>query len=183
MDLNLLKRAFYYGQSLLQNLVRGHLQNVRQLYRYGARREDCFIIAAREGHMHLLQFFLNAGFNVHAKNELALRVAARGGHLQVVEFLLRHGANLHAEGELAFRWAAMNGHLHVVQHLHQCGAQNIGLALRWAAANGHLHIIVYLHQFGGADLNAENNVALRLACRGRYSEVIKYLYSAVYNVA
>jgi len=60
---------------------------------------------------------LNAGANVHAKDNYALRLASINGHERIVELLLNAGANVHAIDNYALRVASTNGHERVVELL------------------------------------------------------------------
>lgn len=203
MEQCLVERAFHYTQTLPDCIARGKTRAALFLYRQGARCENCLAIAAREnrlelveffitrgydkhtalrwasqrGHMRIIDYLWRAGANIHVNNDLPLRVAARGGFLPAVQFLVSKGANIHAEQDMALRWAASFGHLSVVEYLYGLDhPRQVGAALQLAAANGHLEVVMFLHQIGGADIDADNSAALRLACRGNYIRVIKYLY-------
>ena len=60
---------------------------------------------------------IQAGADVHAYDDEALRWASEKGHLPVVEFLVKAGADVHAYDDDALRWASERGHLAVVKFL------------------------------------------------------------------
>ena len=58
--------------------------------------------AAREGIEDVIRFWVNAGADVNAKNEIketALFGAAKGGHFKVVDFLLEKGIDANAKNK------------------------------------------------------------------------------------
>ena len=73
--------------------------------------------ASQDGHLPVVEVLVTAGANVHAVDDQALRFASERGHLPVVEFLVKAGANVHADNDSALRWASASGHLAVVQFL------------------------------------------------------------------
>jgi hypothetical protein len=62
---------------------------------------------------------LQAGANVHAREDIALRFASMHGHVAFVECLLKVGANVHAQEDMALQVASENGHVAVVKLLKQ----------------------------------------------------------------
>jgi hypothetical protein len=60
---------------------------------------------------------LNAGANVHARNDEALRMASYNGHTDVVKLLLDAGADVHANNDLALRYAIEKKRADVVKVL------------------------------------------------------------------
>ena len=73
--------------------------------------------ASKYGHLPVVEVLVKAGADVNAAHDLALRWASRYGHLAVVEFLVKAGANVHADNDYALRWASKYGHLPVVEFL------------------------------------------------------------------
>lgn len=69
-----------------------------------------FVSAARTGQTDVVQVLLDAGVDVHAQDDLALRMAALSGQTEMVRLLLEHGADVHAKGATAFLVADENGH-------------------------------------------------------------------------
>jgi ankyrin repeat protein len=64
-----------------------------------------------------VQYLIEKGADVRARNDEALRNAAENGHLAVVQYLIEKGANVRARDDEALREAAHNGHKDVVQYL------------------------------------------------------------------
>ena len=79
--------------------------------------------AAMSGHTAVVVTLVEAGANVHARNDIALRFAAMYGYTATVEALLDAGADVHAgKDDIALREAARNGHTATVELLLARGA-------------------------------------------------------------
>lgn len=81
------------------------------------------MVAARRGNLTIIQYLLEKGGDLHAKNihrENAIVLAAENGQLEVIEFLDKKNADLMAvndKGENALMLAARNGHIDTVNYL------------------------------------------------------------------
>ena len=73
--------------------------------------------AADSGDLARVKLLVEAGADIHAKDDRALRLASNYGHLEVVKYLVGCGANIHAWDDGALRGASRNGHLEVVEYL------------------------------------------------------------------
>lgn len=80
---------------------------------------ELLVRAAENGKVDNLRHLLQAGADVHAKDEKALRWAAREGHLEIVKILLQAGADVHANKDQALCWAARYGRAETVRFLLQ----------------------------------------------------------------
>ena len=69
-----------------------------------------FAVAARNGQADVVVPLLQAGVDIHAGEDLALRGAAEFGQTEMVRFLLEHGADLHAKNDQALLLADARGH-------------------------------------------------------------------------
>jgi ankyrin repeat protein len=76
-----------------------------------------FLNASESGHTEVVHLLLNAGANVHAINNYAIRLASSNGYTGVVQLLLNVGAKVHAGDDEAIRWARRNGHTEIVHLL------------------------------------------------------------------
>jgi len=129
----------------------------------------------------VMQDLLDAGADVHADEDYALRRAAADGHADCVRLLLDAGADVHAGEDLALRWAAWNGHADCVRLLLDAGADvhaDADLALRWAAESGHADCVRLLLD-AGADVHAGQDNALRWAARNNRADCVKMLQEHV----
>ena len=105
--------------------------------RKGENLDKLLIQAASDGHTDTVKLLLDAGANVHAENDQALRWAASDGHTDTVKLLLDAGANVHACDDDALRLAAFDSYTDTVKLLLDAGANahaNYDEALRLAAS-------------------------------------------------
>ena len=79
-------------------------------------------LAGRDGHTRTVKALLQAGANVHALDDEALRTAAWWGRTDAVKALLEGGANVHAKHDEALRWAEEEKHLDTVKLLREWAA-------------------------------------------------------------
>ena len=61
-----------------------------------------------------MRLLLDAGADVRALSNEALRLAAECGHTEIVRMLLDAGADVHAMDDVALRWATEAGHQSIV---------------------------------------------------------------------
>jgi len=74
------------------------------------------------GHLELVKYVVDAGANVHAKNNIALLWSVEYGHLEIIKYLISVGADIHARDEFALRWSAECMNLNLVKYLVCVGA-------------------------------------------------------------
>ena len=98
------------------------------------------------GHLRIINFLNENGFDIHCDNEEALRNACHWGHLIIVKYLIENGANIHAMNDEAF-----------------CGA-----------CEGHLDIAMYLVK-NGANINANHNYAFKIATKNNHTKIVNFL--------
>jgi ankyrin repeat protein len=63
---------------------------------------------ARKGHTEGVQAALDAGADIHALKDAALRLAVYWRRRETAEFLLENGADVHAQSDQAMRRARIN---------------------------------------------------------------------------
>ena len=80
-------------------------------------REEELCKAADSGDLARVKLLVEAGADIHAKDDQALRRASEYGHLEVVKYLVGRGADIHALDDWALRRASEYGHLEVVEYL------------------------------------------------------------------
>ena len=78
---------------------------------------DALINASENGHTETVKVFLEAGANVHALDDWALRWTSYNGHTETVKVLLEAGADVHALDDWALYYASENGHTETVKVL------------------------------------------------------------------
>jgi ankyrin repeat protein len=81
------------------------------------RIDEDFLSDGLNGRKEVVQLLLNAGADVHAEDDLAIRLASVRGHTEVVQLLLNAGADVHARNDEAIRLASKWGRTEVVQLL------------------------------------------------------------------
>ena len=125
---------------------------------------------------------LEAGANVHADDDAALRWSSENGRAEVVRLLLQAGANVHTLDDAALRSASENGHAEVVRLLLKAGANvHADYALGWSSYKGHTEV-VHLLLNAGANVHASDDYALRWASVQGHTEVVRLLLQAGANV-
>ena len=68
-----------------------------------------FLLAARNGDIFVMKKHLDAGIDIHAFDDLALRLTVKFNHSKATTFLLARGANIHAVYDAELRDAALKG--------------------------------------------------------------------------
>ncbi len=145
---------------------------------------EALLMAVRTNRLDVTEYLLNNGAppgaagsipaDIHVRNDEALYLAAEKGYLEMVILLIENGADIHAMNDKALQIAAASNHLNVVKYLVENGADihaNNNKALGSAAKFGSLDTVKYLVE-NGAEIDDK---VLKLATKGGYSEVVKYL--------
>ncbi|KAE9161373.1 hypothetical protein PF004_g30843 [Phytophthora fragariae] len=145
--------------------------------------------AARAGELERVKALVEQDTNADKDN--ALRWAAREGSLDVVQYLVEHGAVVNAKdylGDTALMRAAEGGHTTVVQFLTDgCKAdvkasnKNGYTALVWAARCGQDEVVRYLAERRGVEVDARDKngyTALMKVCKGGNIKVLRALAAA-----
>lgn len=127
---------------------------------------DFVLAAAKNGHLAVLEVFLEAGYALDNKrrgyrNKTPLYVAVNQGNTKLVEYLLDKGAKPSCDDEPSLTSAARKGHLETVKLLLKRGADPKGhslgrSALSCAAGEGHLKVVEVLLEHG-ADLDLDTD--------------------------
>ncbi|KAE9122499.1 hypothetical protein PF006_g17638, partial [Phytophthora fragariae] len=145
--------------------------------------------AARAGELERVKALVEQDTNADKDN--ALRWAAREGSLDVIQYLVEHGAVVNAKdylGDTALMRAAEGGHTTVVQFLTDgCKAdvkasnKNGYTALVWAARCGQDEVVRYLAERRGVEVDARDKngyTALMKVCKGGNIKVLRALAAA-----
>ncbi|GFS56364.1 hypothetical protein NPIL_568051 [Nephila pilipes] len=143
-------------------------------------------IAAREGHIDVIELFLNRGVKVSDADENSwapLHYAAWNGHQRVIEFLLSNGVDVddtNKNGWTPLHCAAGSGNLEIVKFLIERGANinarnNDGkIPLDIARANGQIEIIDILDG-RNTERKSPTYTSLHDAAKDGDLEAVKYL--------
>ena len=118
--------------------------------------------------------------NFKLNQEEALFWAVKNNDAELVSLLIQAGADVTACVNYAIKFASENGHTKVVKLLIDEGADvkaDDNYAIKFAAANGHTEVVKLLID-EGADVKAENNYAIRRATTNDHTEVVKMLIEA-----
>lgn len=79
-------------------------------------------VAAHRNYTEVVKALLDAGADVHAGDDMALRWAAESGCLEAVKILLDAGADVHAGKDQALCSAANRGNTKIIKMLLDAGA-------------------------------------------------------------
>lgn len=116
----------YHGGNLWEYIRDGEIEVVRKELKKGNFDPNDYNLAdtaALNNRIDILKMLIEAGVNVHAKSEMALRSAARRGHLEIVKLLIEDcGADIHALDDGPLRWAAEIGQYETIKYLIEKGA-------------------------------------------------------------
>ena len=89
-------------------------------------KNSVLLHSSSAGHIRSIKAVLQAGANIHAFDDAALRIAAWKGRTDAVRVLLQNGADKHANKDEAFEWARQQNHLETMTVLqewpHKAGA-------------------------------------------------------------
>lgn len=146
------------------------------------KKENALMDAASGNYLHVAEYLLEKGVNIHAKDDCALIFATENGYLEMIKFLADRGANIHTKDDYPLRIAAKKDYLDIVKYLVEKGANVNGeyeSAIILAVEKGNLEIVKYLVK-KGADI--EDCYALTLAKMKDYSKIVKYLEKKIGNV-
>ena len=110
-----------YDKLLCKSARIGVLIGVKILLDAGANvhanSDEALRNATWHGHTEVVKLLLEAGADVHAWNDQALENASRKGNIELVKILLDAGANVHAENNKALNWASYNHHSEIIKLL------------------------------------------------------------------
>lgn len=85
-------------------------------------RADKVVLGPRKPiNAEIIRELIEAGANVHANDDEALRWAASNGNVKLVNLLIEAGANIYANNDEALEQAVKYGHIEVVRSLIKAG--------------------------------------------------------------
>jgi len=135
----------------LENISRCLDQNIPIDFRFN-NGSTPLIVAAEEGRYDVVEFLIESGANLNARNDLnytALHHAAFHGHKSIVELLLKNGADANirdSTGSTPLLLSISKGHRHVAVELIMCGALTDKLKLIELASRKGMADIVKILQ-------------------------------------
>jgi ankyrin repeat protein len=153
------------------------------------RLDICLLNATQENNLNKMNYFLDRGANLQAKNHngmTALILAAQEGHIEAMKLLIDKKADVNVKdniGATALMLAAQNVHIEAMKVLIENDAdvnaesEDKYTALMKAAQKGHIEAMKLLID-KKADVNAKAKnkaTALILAAEGGYAEAVKLL--------
>jgi ankyrin repeat protein len=179
-DTSKLHEKFTENSNPIKDFNIGMIHNIKKFVKengYEYVEEDLLWICAQEGKVEFVKYLLDAGADVHANNDLALRLASEYGHTEIVKLLLDAGANVHVNDNRALRVASEKGHTEIVKLLLDAKA-NVhargDYALQRASYYGRTEVVKLLLD-AGADVHIDDDYALRWASANGHTEVVKLL--------
>lgn len=160
-----------------------------RIHLYDNHEDTLLHVAAREGHLPIVEFLIKNGTKVDVRNrrkQTSLHLAAHNGHNKIIDYLLTNGANIEAvedEGGTPLSWASYVGQLGVVKQLVSHGANvhsadiHSNTPLHWACYHGHIQVVKFLVSHG-ADLkkkNSEDYLPLDFAIENGHVDTVIFL--------
>lgn len=114
-------REFEDRTQLRRVSKRGQLDLVRYLVEYknvDIEPELCvsLCMAASDGHLRVVKYFVERGARVDCENNWALRHASLHGHVDVVKYLVERGADIHVENDWCILFGCELGRFSVVEY-------------------------------------------------------------------
>lgn len=138
-------------------------------------RNDIALRTSCRRHPNFARALIEAHANVHVLDDIPLRTAARYGHVELVTTLVVAGANIDANECDALRIASELGWFHVVQKLLELGGSLNEGAFTKALAKGHTNIVGLLID-AGIDVYEEDLIT---AIRREYVDIVRLLVDHV----
>jgi len=174
--------VFHHSEALLQACISGNLEivkylieeegftNINSLLQGGPLR-----YASTFGHLHILQYLVSKGGNLHDPNNDIVHPAAKNGHLHIIKYFIEQKVNIRKENDYPLTMACYKGHLEIVKLLVENGSDvngGDGTLLRWACEGGNMNIVKYLIEKNTNISDVAFNAAI---VRGDL-EMIEYIY-------
>lgn len=168
------------NQFLIEACEAGDFDKVKKCISQGAdikaMSDNALRVAAENGHLVVVNFLIENGADVNAGAGYPLSRAAGNGHLDVAKLLIDNGADVHANNDYALGRAIVNGRMDAYCFLVSHGAVNdvIDWSLQVAAGNGDLEMAKLFVDLG-ANIRADNDLALQYAIKNGHSDMVQYL--------
>ena len=159
----------------------GDLETVKKHHKAGRYaksfkgQDGSFGVAAKNGHIQIVDFYVNGGSKETRIQEMMLSAAA-GGQPKVIDYLIEQGADKLSICNALYQ-ASWNNQPTTVEHLLSKGAiagYGNDECLRIAASDGSTEVAKILLQHG-ANIHANGDRALKLAVSRKHDDLVKTL--------
>lgn len=147
----------------------------------GYRGDEVFYIASVKGFADIVKYCLRKG---RALCNECFHMAAQEGHIEVVKIFVKFGIDVNSDHSCAFRWACANGYLVTAKYLYKKGSKAFeydGYDIRYSAANGHLGTVKFLVGIGATKDHIEE--AKQDAESNGHKRVVSFLEKALIKEA
>ncbi|KAJ3087263.1 hypothetical protein HK102_011476 [Quaeritorhiza haematococci] len=165
----------------------GRVDLVEYLIRKGGgptptqRESLALVMAAEGGHVPVVKMLLEAGADVHTRQDTPLRWATTHGRTEVVRLLVEAGANVNVTNGEPLTHACQLGFIDIVKILLAAGADihiNHGKSLVEAAKGGHVEIVRILLERGAKEECLKKTNTYRIVKKKGYTEIEKMLHAS-----
>jgi ankyrin repeat protein len=139
--------------------------------------EDAFILGASNGHLEVVQLFIQRGVNMNCQYGKAICECSKRGHLNLVKYFLSRGASI----VRILESSAETGQLEIIQYLmiNNMGSKaDYDSALQKAALHGKFELVQYLVH-NGIDINDN---ALITSIKGCHVDIFWFLIESGANI-
>jgi hypothetical protein len=142
-------------------IIDDFVQKLPRLWGGGYNRKELLWACADAGKIDYVKYLIDAGWDIHYNDDLALKWAVRKAHYKVVKLLIDAGANVNAEAEFCLKWAV------------QCEVPN--------KKENYIKTVKLLLD-AGADIHINNEYVLLLAIESNYTKMVKLLLDNGANI-
>jgi len=130
------------------------------------------------GHLNILEYFISLNYSV--KYEFLIS-AVNNGHLDVVKFLLERGFDVHTNSDEILNFACFNGNAQLVKYLVELGLlvndNHMKIACEW----DHLDLVKYFLSLGGElEIELAYELAYLYASSSKSEKVKNYIETTIY---
>lgn len=169
----------------------GNLDIIKYLASIGVNlhNNNYIHMAAEHGHIHLIEYFIDNGVDIHYRDDKILTYACKSGSIDIVKYLVEKGCDVRADKDDPLIVSSDLGYKEIVKYLVEKGADvraSSDSALRLACIRGHLDVVKYLVErpdckvckercCHGAKITAVNDQPILRSIQYKHFEIVKYL--------
>lgn len=139
--------------------------------------EESFVLACTRGHLSIVNLLLKYRPDIihNLDSAYVFLTTCSKGYLEIVKIIVENGVDIHLDDDEALVRASTHGHTDIVKYLLENNVSNKrNKSLIYASDNGHVEVVKLLIEYG-ADIHAENDMALRWAFKEDRYAVIEFL--------